>query len=745
MTTIESERSARNTAAENVELRTTAIRPSLQNPRKHFDSLGLKELADSIKEHGILEPIVVRWIEGDGIHEIIAGERRWRAAIMAELAYIPCRVLADVDDRKALELALVENLARRDVNPIEAANGYAALKEMGYTGRDIAAKLSIDESTVANAIRLLKLPEAVQAHINKGEISATHGKALAGFVDYPKLLGAKLELALSGRPAKEVEGVRWEYPLANNGILERVRSVDIGVDAAKQCLDCQHRRKHDGDGWLCLDVDCLNAKKAAKHKEEVAKVKEIAGSSAAVVDCNKLGYGNYVKFEKDNSNKPAGCRDDCDKRRAADYYKELCVICTDKPCWDRLKSAETRSANAIRRSQTAERMERAAEVLNIDGTRELAVAVAARIFTNLNPKITAQLSKKYKLGFEDELFTNRMYQRSYRVYGALMAVDPATLMRAMVEGLLIEDAKYRDESDYRETRLLDWMAAVPSSVLVQACPMCGKDFDAESSKMHGGEGIVCGYDCRQKYLKAKEANGEEIDGQETDDVDVAAGVDIPAAAAPEPEAEAAEDTEDIEAGPQLYAYIAEHKKLVLDCDHFAGLGGFLVVGDLILPKDCTDCLPSSYSDNAREDVRSQNTMEIKAIIGDSVELVDGTVIWVDDLIDWELRLSIDTVFPGDQVTSDDNDRTFYVDKITPGGTVSLIDLKTGAIKFHPCWAVFAREWTMVRRAPRYDNDVSAIEEAVKPKTSDCSKCITDADDCPTRQPDEVCPAWTGVS
>ncbi len=122
--------SARNNRVENKEIRTTAIKPSSLNPRKIFDESALQELAESIKAHGILEPIVVRWIEQSG-YEIIAGERRWRAAQLAGLEYVPVRILDNVDDRIALEMALTENLARRDIDPIEEAEGLKALQDMG--------------------------------------------------------------------------------------------------------------------------------------------------------------------------------------------------------------------------------------------------------------------------------------------------------------------------------------------------------------------------------------------------------------------------------------------------------------------------------------------------------------------------------------------------------------------------------------------------------------------------------------
>ena len=137
------------------------VEPAADQPRERFDPEALEELTDSIRQHGLIQPITVRKIDG-GYYQIIAGERRWRAARAAGLTEIPVRVI-EADDRRAMELALVENLQREDLNPIEEARGYRTLmQEYGLTQEDAAAAVGKSRPAVANALRLLGLSDAAQ-------------------------------------------------------------------------------------------------------------------------------------------------------------------------------------------------------------------------------------------------------------------------------------------------------------------------------------------------------------------------------------------------------------------------------------------------------------------------------------------------------------------------------------------------------------------------------------------------------
>ena len=176
------------------------ILPGAMQPRNGFDDNSLNELAESIRENGIMQPLVVR--PRDGGYELIAGERRWRASQMAGLARVPI-VIRDVDDRTALELALVENLQRENLDPIEEAKGYAQLvDQFDLTQEEIATKVGKNRATVANALRLIKLPAEVQTYLRDGLLSSGHAKVILG------LKHAKDQIAAAKRVIKKEFSVR---------------------------------------------------------------------------------------------------------------------------------------------------------------------------------------------------------------------------------------------------------------------------------------------------------------------------------------------------------------------------------------------------------------------------------------------------------------------------------------------------------------------------------------------------------
>jgi ParB family transcriptional regulator, chromosome partitioning protein len=160
------------------------LRPSARNPRRMFTEDDLEDLANSIRERGILQPIIVRGMPGVAdVYEIIAGERRWRAAQRAGLHDVPV-ILVEADDRTALEIAIVENVQRADLNALEEAAGYDQLMgEFGYSQGDLAKVIGKSRSHVANTLRLVKLPESVRALLAGGQLSAGHARALLAVGD----------------------------------------------------------------------------------------------------------------------------------------------------------------------------------------------------------------------------------------------------------------------------------------------------------------------------------------------------------------------------------------------------------------------------------------------------------------------------------------------------------------------------------------------------------------------------------
>ena len=153
------------------------VQPGLKQPRKRFDDETLADLADSIRTHGIIQPLTVRRLSS-GYYQIIAGERRWRAAKLAGLHEVPA-VIIEADDRTVMELGLIENLQREDLNPIEEAAGYQTLiDEYGLTQEEVSKRVGKSRSAVTNALRLLSLPDAVHLLLEEGRLSAGHARAI---------------------------------------------------------------------------------------------------------------------------------------------------------------------------------------------------------------------------------------------------------------------------------------------------------------------------------------------------------------------------------------------------------------------------------------------------------------------------------------------------------------------------------------------------------------------------------------
>jgi ParB family transcriptional regulator, chromosome partitioning protein len=196
------------------------IVPNTQQPRKHFDEESLNELADSIREHGVIQPIVVQALP-DNLYQLIAGERRWRAAQRAGLMKLPA-IVRESDADSSLELALIENLQREDLNPIEEAQAYEKLiVEFGLTQEEVARRVAKNRVTITNMLRLLRLPPEVQQWVAENRLTTGHAKALLALSD----LGAVVETA-----RKIIEG---NYSVRQAEMLvSRYGKAGVGAEAA---------------------------------------------------------------------------------------------------------------------------------------------------------------------------------------------------------------------------------------------------------------------------------------------------------------------------------------------------------------------------------------------------------------------------------------------------------------------------------------------------------------------------------
>ena len=239
------------------------LRPSGQNPRKAFDDVELAELADSIRSKGLLQPILVRPDPARGGYEIVAGERRWRAAQKASLHNVPV-IVRELTDQEVLELAIIENVQRADLNPIEEATGYSQLMEQfGYTQEQVAEVIGKSRSHLANTLRLLKLPESVRTMVREGKLSAGHARTLVGRDDAETLAG-------------------------------HIVKNDLNVRATEQLVQGQDRPVNQGGGGTRKDPDTRAFEKDMSDSLGLrVEIKPGSGESGQLT----IKYGNFDQLD----------------------------------------------------------------------------------------------------------------------------------------------------------------------------------------------------------------------------------------------------------------------------------------------------------------------------------------------------------------------------------------------------------------------------------------------------------------
>ncbi len=223
------------------------VEPGLKQPRKRFDEETLADLAESIRLHGILQPLTVRRL-ASGYYQIIAGERRWRAAKQAGLREVPA-IIVEADDRKVMELGLIENLQREDLNPMEEAMGYQALiEEYGLTQEEAARRVGKSRPAVANALRLMALPDAIRALVEEGKLSAGHARALLSVPDSTSQKKLAQKVVAEGLSVRQTEALakrlaREREELEEHGGEKPVDPMKLYRDAAAKELSTRWGRK----------------------------------------------------------------------------------------------------------------------------------------------------------------------------------------------------------------------------------------------------------------------------------------------------------------------------------------------------------------------------------------------------------------------------------------------------------------------------------------------------------------------
>lgn len=228
-----------------VELNINELEPNRGQPRKEFSEEAMRELADSIAQHGVLQPLLVRPLLSGG-YQIVAGERRWRASRMAGLATVPA-LIRELTDSEVMQIALIENLQREDLKPLEEAQGYQALmEEFGFTQDEISKSVGKSRPAVTNALRLLNLPESVRGMLARGDLSAGHARTLLSFKDEAAMLAAAKRVVAEGLSVRELEKMAKKANAEKPEAVRSTRRIRYYDEAELALRDTLNRVVHVG-------------------------------------------------------------------------------------------------------------------------------------------------------------------------------------------------------------------------------------------------------------------------------------------------------------------------------------------------------------------------------------------------------------------------------------------------------------------------------------------------------------------
>lgn len=460
------------------------IRFSTLNPRKTFDLAKIQELAESIARHGLLQALVVRETANSlppepgpfVFYELVAGERRFRALWLVAMARcagepiaaflalpdeeresyraaagfeeVPVRSLGVIDDAKHLELALVENLQRQDLDPIEEAEGYRQLNRVvGLTQAAIATAVKRSQPAVANAMRLLELPEDVRARISAGELSVSHGVALAKWKQWPALVSAMAAVTIEHRmTTKSVEGLGpgdWQ-------IRESVRILDGRAHFDRSvCEACPFGARWVDDSPYASYAYCLNPghwdqlQAEAEATEEAKQLAKLAERGVDVANVPLLTSMSYSSYRELASGAPPGCSDACPCRsQAVNRWDKVVPICTDPKRHAQLERAKTVAENKGKREKEkvlADRMTGRLDAIEGTGTRRELVVLVKRAVDQIDRKPLEQVIKRLGLPLEVDPVKDYDHRQSGKPWRTLMRLSDHDLVRLGVECLLAYD------------------------------------------------------------------------------------------------------------------------------------------------------------------------------------------------------------------------------------------------------------------------------------------------------------------
>lgn len=343
------------------------------NPRKNFDEERLQELSQSIQEVGVLQPLVVTKGEQPGRYLLIAGERRLRAAKMAGLTQVPV-VYRDIEPQEMAPLMLIENLQREDLDPIEEARAFEILtRDHGWKQVDLAEKLGVSQSHIANRMRLLNLPELAQEAISSGQLTASAGKELATLAKVPAVAEV-IEEAVADE--ENAQSIMWQ---AKNTAYDATKPLCQGIYPRplfrlKECEGCKHRimlpERHSSNGKTlpyCMDTKCWDEKQQAALEEAAEKAKQqVLAVGEEVINLSDLPYDSYEYLPLSRGFDQTGCEDCEHNRMGLSQYSsdgEPQAVCLDPACYKAKQAAAEKEARRREKQLKAAHDERKEDII----------------------------------------------------------------------------------------------------------------------------------------------------------------------------------------------------------------------------------------------------------------------------------------------------------------------------------------------------------------------------------------------
>lgn len=477
------------------------IRPSNFNPRKDFDQAFLSDLAKSFKQNGIVQPIAVRAML-DGM-EIICGEQRYRAAKMAGLETVPARVAFNMPDEQAIQIAVVENLQRKDINAIEEAQGFQALRDLGLQVQEIADMIGCAQSTISNAIRLLELPENVQSAVSAGRVTKSHARALVPFAECKELIDVLVTGIGKGLTSKEIEGFEvnklpWEIRSEVSPLTTELGGWGCKFVVEDNCKGCITRVKR-----YCLKKECYNEKNAAAiAAENEAREAELADPEPGII--------NPMQLENDQFNYlfdlKLGCDADCEHIKQ--YWtsgNELKSLCLNPECFTLKRQAIKDKDAAEVQTKVDVIVGRSLDVISHDpdALRRLRVlAVAGTVGQKYSGFMQHLEAVTDRLGLQIdfsalEACINDCYSNDGKIklLNALLDIPDEFLCLIVAEALLREEASCVDHAKN------DWFCGVVAE-------------DSATEDACGGNCDDCDHDCVNAEEEESIENNESIEAEE---------------------------------------------------------------------------------------------------------------------------------------------------------------------------------------------------------------------------------------